>query len=144
MKKRDLMALAMIGISSGLMVTGCQKGTDKKSNISAEEQKAPVDAASFYNMLSDDAKKKFDQLDEKHKAAALEMYNQSCNGKNSCAGKGGCSTAKHDCAGKNDCSGQGGAPVKDANKAVDAQMKNQQKGRNGASSAMKQAPNSAK
>jgi hypothetical protein len=140
MKKRDLMTLAMIGISSGLMVTGCQKGRETKSNVSAEEQKAPLDQMSFYNMLSDDAKKKFDQLDEKHKAAAVDMYNQKCNGKNSCAGKGGCSTSTHDCAGKNECSGQGGAPVKDANQAVEVQMKNQQKGRQDASSAMKQAP----
>ena|ERR1700722_16719835 len=140
MKKRDLMTLAMIGISSGLLITGCQKGGDKRSNTAAEEQKTPVDAASFYNMLSPDSKKKFDQLDEKHKAAAVEMYNQKCNGQNMCAGKGGCSTSTHDCAGKNDCSGQGGAPVKDANKAVDAQMKTQQKERQNAGSAMKQAP----
>lgn len=138
MKKKDLAILAMLGISTGLLVSGCAK-SNKSSNLSADEQKAPVDAGKFYNMLSDEGKKKFDQLDDKHKKAAVMMFNQSCKGQNSCAGLGGCDTSAHECAGKNDCKGQGGAPIKDAISAVKVQYDQQLKERGKASQSMQQS-----
>lgn len=140
MKKRDLATLAMIGISAGLIAGGCQQTTKDKdtkrggnrtngNGLQAAENMS-ADMQSFYASLSPDAKKKFDQLDAQHKMMAMEMANQQCNGKNKCAGMGGCSTADHSCAGENGCKGQGGAPVKDANKAVDIQYKHQM-GKNG-------------
>lgn len=127
MKRRDLTTLAMIGISAGLVVGGCQNdGRDGRSNnkAAADEQMSP-DMKSFYSSLSSDMQQKFMQLDAQHKMMAVEMANQSCNGKNKCSGMGGCATAEHQCAGQNGCKGQGGAPIKDPNKAVEAQYNNQ-------------------
>jgi len=126
MKKSDLAKLAMLGISAGLMVGGCQKqgGTGTSGQATADEQ-VSSDMQSFYNSLNPEAQKKFSQLDAQHKMMAVEMAHQSCNGKNSCKGMGGCKTSQHACGGQNGCKGQGGAPVKDPNKAVEIQYKNQ-------------------
>ena len=125
MKRRDLTTLAMIGISAGLMVGGCQPNDGRSNNKAAADEQLSPDMQSFYSSLSSDAQQKFMQLDAQHKMMAVEMANQSCNGKNKCSGMGGCSTAEHQCAGQNGCKGQGGAPIKDPNKAVEAQYKNQ-------------------
>lgn len=132
MKKNDLVTLAMVGISAGLMVGGCQKGGTDHNKASAAEQISP-DMQVFYNSLSVDMQKKFMQLTAQHKMMAVEMAQQSCSGHNKCAGMGGCGTADHKCAGLNSCKGQGGAPVKDPNKAVEAQFNqmNQRKDTNG-------------
>lgn len=130
MKKRDLAKLAMLGISAGLFAGGCQqKATGNGSSNSRNEMRAEMssDMQAFYASLSADAKKKFNELDAQHKMMAMEMANQRCNGQNKCAGMGGCGTADHACAGKNSCKGQGGAPVKNPNKAVEVQYKNQMK-----------------
>lgn len=127
MKKRDLTALAMIGISAGLVAGGCQQNSkSKRSNtkVSAAEQLSP-DMQAFYAALTPEAKKKFMDLDAQHKMMAVEMANQRCNGQNSCSGMGGCATSKHSCAGQNSCKGQGGSPVKEPTKAVTIQYKNQ-------------------
>lgn len=125
MKKNDLAMLAMIGISAGLMMGGCEKNNHPDRNkASAAEQMSP-DMQSFYNSLTSDAQKKFMQLDAQHKMMAVEMAHQGCKGQNKCAGMGGCGNADHKCAAQNSCKGQGGAPVKDASKAVEAQYNNQ-------------------
>ncbi|MCC5831461.1 MAG: hypothetical protein JJU12_00255 [Chlamydiales bacterium] len=135
MKKRDLTTLAMIGISAGLIAGGCQqREKDKRENgnhhnnhngelHAAEHMNA--DIQKFYESLSPEAKKKFDQLDARHKQMAMEMAHQQCNGKNKCAGMGGCATAEHNCAGQNSCKGEGGPALKDPNKAIEIQYKNQ-------------------
>lgn len=128
-KKVDLAALAMIGLSAGMLVGCQQKDGRPNSNTSAAEQSTP-DAQAFYDSLSDDAKAKFNALDSQHQKMAMEMLNQDGYGKNSCKGMGGCKNDKHACAGQNDCKGQGGAPITDPNKAVEAQFNNQTKQRN--------------
>jgi hypothetical protein len=129
MKKRDLTALVMIGISAGLVVGGCQQQGSRNevgpnNKASADEQMSP-DMQAFYSSLSPDAQNKFMQLDAQHKMMAVEMANQDCKGQNKCATMGGCKTDQHDCKGKNGCKGQGGAPIKDPNKAVEVQFNNQ-------------------
>lgn len=131
MKKRDLAVLAAIGMSAGAIVAGCTtnvsidtKGGDEENDKPADEQ-AGTTMESFKSTLSPEAKKKFDELDAKHKMMSVEMSNQECNGKNKCAGMGGCGTHKNSCAGKNSCKGEGGAPVKSPNDAVDVQHKAQ-------------------
>jgi len=127
MKKIDLTSLAMIGISAGLVVGGCQnnhKHNDRDHNQSNGEQMSP-DMQAFYASLSSKGQKEFEELDAQHKMMAVEMANQECNGKNSCKEMGGCATADNACAGKNDCKGKGGPPVKDPNQAVEVQYKNQ-------------------
>ncbi len=127
MKKRDLLSLAMLGVGAGLLLGACQGG-NQKPTTSAAEQMSP-DMQSFYNSLSTDAQKKFDQLDAKHKNMVMEMMKQDCKGKNDCKGMGGCKTADHECAGKNECKGKGGPAEKNSNKAVEAQYLNQTKER---------------
>lgn len=145
MKKRDLTTLALLGIGVGLAVGSCNPKEDSGNNkASAEEQMSP-DMESYYKSLSSDAQQKFMQMDAQHRMMAVEMANQSCSGKNKCAGMGGCSTANHTCAGKNSCKGQGGTPIKDANKAVEAQYQNQMSQREQMQSGMGQsnAPNTS-
>lgn len=138
MKKRDLAKLAMLGISAA-MIVGCgnaQGDASGEDQPSSGQQQQSSDMQSFYNSLSSDAQKKFNQLDAQHKMMAIEMTHQTCNGKNSCAGMGGCKTSQNSCAGQNGCKGQGGEPIKDPNKAVEVQYKNQQKQRQGMNQSM--------
>lgn len=131
MKKQDLATLALLGISAGLLIGGCQQQSHKKNpqeNTQGSLQQLTSTMQSFYSSLSPEAQKKFIALDNEHKMMALEMAQQSCQGKNNCAGKGGCATQKHDCAGHNSCKGQGGAPVQDINRAVNVQYENQMRG----------------
>lgn len=129
MKKRNLATLAMVGISAGLIVGGCQKKDDDRRNgnkmSAAEHQRLSPDMKAFYNSLSPEGQRKFMQLDAQHRMMAMEMVNQNCNGKNKCAGMGGCSTADHSCAGENSCKGQGGSMVDDPDKAVGIQLESQ-------------------
>ena len=133
MKKRDLASLAMIGISAGLLVAGCQTKPShppggSRGNTAAAEQMSP-DMQSFYNNLSPEAQQKFMQMDAQHRMMAMEMTEQNCKGQNACKGLGGCKGATHACAGKNGCKGQGeGPPVRDPNKAVDIQYQMNQRG----------------
>lgn len=109
MKKRNLSTLALIGIGAGLVLGGCQKNKPSMPSasvgIASAAEQTVSDVESFYNSLSDEAKKKFDQLDSTHQKMAMEMMNQN-----------------QSCNGKNGCKGQGGAPLKDPNKAVDEQF----------------------
>jgi hypothetical protein len=131
MKKRDLATLAMLGISAGLIVSGCQKQGGPGGNKGqmgykgSADERMSSDMQSYYNSLSPDAQQKFMQLDAQHKMMAVEMAQQTCSGQNKCASMGGCATSQHQCAGKNGCQGQGGAPVRDPNKAVEVQYNNQ-------------------
>ena len=127
MKKRDVAALAVLGISAGLVVGGCGQKNGSSSNRveAAEHGQMSPDMQAFYASLSPDAQKKFMALDAQHKMMVMEMANQGCNGQNSCRGMGGCANAKNSCAGENACKGQGGAPVKNADEAVDVQYRHQ-------------------
>jgi len=134
MKKRDLTKLVMIGIGAGLIVGGCDNsrgpdngapgGPPPGNGGPGLEQMGP-DMQAFFTSLSSDSQNKFMQLDAQHKMMAIEMAMQTCSGQNKCSGMGGCNTSQHECAGKNSCKGQGGNPVKDPNKAIEAQYKNQ-------------------
>ncbi|MCH9627530.1 MAG: hypothetical protein S4CHLAM2_11710 [Chlamydiales bacterium] len=133
MKKQNLATLAVIGVGAGLLLGGCQKHekqTPAKNggNGKAPAEEAGADMQAFSSSLSPEGKKKFEALDAQHKMMAVEMANQECNGKNKCAGLGGCGTPDNSCAGKNSCKGHGGPPVKDPNEAVEVQYKNQTNG----------------
>ncbi len=133
MKKQNLATLAVIGVGAGLLLGGCQQHEKQApakngANGKAPAEEAGADMQAFSSSLSPEGKKKFEELDAQHKMMAVEMANQECNGKNKCAGLGGCATADNACAGSNSCKGKGGAPVKDPNKAVEVQYKNQKNG----------------
>lgn len=129
MKKKDLATLAMIGISTGLLIGGCQQnqkgGGGGCSKRASSQQFKNMDMQSFQAALSPEARQKFLALDTEHKKMAMEMAEQGCKGKNACKGKGGCKTADHACAGKNACKGKGGEPVENVDKAVAVQFENQ-------------------
>ena len=78
MKKTKLISLAMIGISMGLMTICYAHGPN--------EQKMNSEMQSFYQMLTPDAQKKFLELDETHKKAALEIYAEGCKALSDCKG----------------------------------------------------------
>jgi hypothetical protein len=129
MKKNDLLNLAMLGISAGLLMTSCERRDNKPqtpSTHSAAIHQMPADIQSFYSQLSPDAQQKFLQMDNLHRKMSVEMLNHGPQGQNSCKGLGGCQGISHSCAGLNDCKGQGGArPLSNPNQAVDVQYNNQ-------------------
>lgn len=57
-------------------------------------------------------------LSPEGKALALKLANQTCKGKNDCAGLSSCKTSDHSCAGQNSCKGKSAGPFKDKNLAV--------------------------
>jgi hypothetical protein len=124
MDKKELARLALLGISAGLMVTGCQK---EQTGDPPSNQEVNGDIESFYNSLTPKAKQQFMQLDTQHKMLAIELYQQHCKGENNCADMGGDATSQHACAGQNTCKGGGGAPLRDPNKAVEIQFNHQMK-----------------
>lgn len=77
MKKRKLITLAMLGISMGLLVGGCEK---------AEAEQMSPEMKSFYEQLAPNAKKQFLELDAQHKKMAMEIVNQYCKGASQCKG----------------------------------------------------------
>ncbi len=134
MKKKDLASLAVIGISAGLIVSGCEQNVSNEKGDTNNKKQPQTNSAAMHSQsdmdqfaasLSPEAKKKFTELDSHHKMMSMEMAHQSCKGQNECKGMGGCKTTKNSCAGQNGCKGEGGPPVKDPNKAVDVQYQNQ-------------------
>ncbi len=127
MKKKDLVKLAMVGMSAGILMTGCQskKGSSKQSYLSADEP-VSADQQKFFSSLFSASQSKYQQLDSQHRQMAKQMTEQSCKGQNQCKSLGGCKSAQNNCAGLNGCKGQsGGNPIKDPNKAVELQYRNQ-------------------
>lgn len=102
MKQYNFVKLACLALSAAVLMGAC--GTQPKTGpqpqgmmpqgMGADQMGADMDA--FYNSLSSDAKKKFEQLDEKHQMGAMEMAKP-----------------------------KGGAAAKDPNKAVEEQYKMQ-------------------
>ena len=125
MHKRNLANLALLGITAGLMMSGCQKQSSGQTSTNKADEQMSQDMQKFYNSLTPEGQSQFMQLDAQHKTMAIQMMQSSCNGKNSCQGLGGCATPSHACAGKNGCKGQGGAQLKNPNDAVSIQFHNQ-------------------
>ncbi len=90
MKKIDLASLALLGITAGLTVSSCQECPSRPSNPSshhtaaAEQMNPEMDA--FFNRLSPASKRKFMDMDEQHRAMAMELTNASCKGPHNCGG----------------------------------------------------------
>lgn len=83
MKKRDLAALMMIGVSAALLIGGCQQkqqGQAGQPQSSANyEGAAQGQSKNFVTALSADNQKKFNELDDQHKQAAVDMANNDSN-----------------------------------------------------------------
>lgn len=139
MKKLNLAALALLGLSAGLIASGCHQSGDRSGNkTSAAEEELNDDMQAFYASLSPAAQQKFLELDAQHRMMVIQMMNQPGTGQNSCKGMGGCKTTQHTCAGLNACKGQGGPRITDPNKAVDVQYRNQVQQRKNLNNSMQQ------
>jgi hypothetical protein len=74
MKKRDFASVALILLSAGLLIGACQQKTNGQPGTQAvPEQQA------FYNALSPDNQKKFNELDDASKRAAVDAANKDSN-----------------------------------------------------------------
>lgn len=87
MKKRDLAALMMIGVSAALLIGGCQQkqpgpagqGPGPQGQAPTTSHYEGADQKAFVNQLSSDNQKKFNDLDPKRKQAAVDAANQDPN-----------------------------------------------------------------
>lgn len=133
MSKSRLKQLALLGLSSGLVV-GCGGGS--KSEKKAEEAKSdmghqhkqmsesPDDAeAALLAQLDDKHRAMFHSLDAEHKELALQMAQQTCAGQNECKGLNMCKGAHNACAGQGSCAGTGGCGWSDQNLMIRVVMK---------------------
>jgi hypothetical protein len=79
MKKKNFSALAMMGISMGLVAGGCQK---------AQSDEMSPEMRNFYEQLTPDAQKKFKELDDQHKKASMGILNSqhACRSESACKG----------------------------------------------------------
>lgn len=133
MNKDRMMQLALMGLTSGLVV-GCGGGdkkpsdakdlqdavNDKKQQVSGGEQGAE---ATLLAELDDKHRAIYHSLDAKHKEMALEMAQQACAGQNECKGLNQCKGASNACAGQGQCAGMGGCAWSDKNMMVRVVMK---------------------
>lgn len=133
MKKRELKHLALVGLTSGLMLTNNQvegksdSNNSSRSSSDASDKNDPNDSNIGYHLLtedelllelSDDGAKMFNSLSPEGKQLALQVASMRCNATNSCSGLNACATDKNDCAGKGSCKGKGKCAISDKNLAV--------------------------
>lgn len=148
MKRPDFLQLALVGISSGILVTSqlsaaTTKSSSKassKTSIADADKKAPVkkaedddkdsdpnDGNMNYHVMSEDelllqlspeGVAMYKGLDSKGKQLALLVASSMCDHTNECAGLNACQTDDNACAGKGKCKGQGKCAFSDKNLAV--------------------------
>jgi hypothetical protein len=118
--KTKLATLAALGLVAGAM------GTIEAANSSSISCVAPS---------SDQINKLFPQVDQAHQQTfnsldcqtqnlALQLANQTCQGKNSCKGLNSCKTNnQNSCAGQGGCKGTSKGPFTDKNQAIDVAKK---------------------
>lgn len=135
MKKNDFQKLALMGLTTGLLVAqGVYASGDEKAK-DAKSAKVVYDPATFdpsegnigYHVmtedellieLNDEGAKLYNSLDAKGKELARVVASQRCNGMNECKGLNACQTDKNPCAGKGECKGQSKCAFSDKNLAV--------------------------
>lgn len=142
MKNRDLRKLALLGLTSGIVLTqslgandnskiqissllaaNTSKTDDSKSKIEPDAN----DSNLGYHLMSEDelllelnadGQRLYKSLDPAGKELARKAASVRCNGSNECKGLNACKTDKNDCAGKGSCQGQGKCSFSDKNLAV--------------------------
>ena len=77
MKKRNLSRLALLGIGITLLAAGCD---------TAKGDEMSTDMKTFYEQLTPDAQRKFRELDESHKQAAMKILELGCKADIQCKG----------------------------------------------------------
>lgn len=120
MKRSDLKKLAMMGLLAGM---ACSCGVDNSrgassSNYSDVAEADTMDEQELMAKLDDNGKRLYSSLSPEGKKLALQLANQSCKGKNTCAGLNSCATQEHSCMGKGTCKGTSKGPFTNKNDAV--------------------------
>lgn len=129
MKKREMKKIALIGLSTGILISNhLQAATVEKTKPSKEAATDDYnDGNAGYHLmtedellieLNNDGAKLYKSLDPKGKELARFVASQRCNGTNACKGLNACQTDKNSCLGKGACKGQGKCAISDKNLAV--------------------------
>lgn len=125
MKKHDFKKLALLGISSGLLIAN--HGYADTKETSTKKQYDLNDGNLNYHLMNEDELKLqlndeglriYNELDTEGKKLAREVTSARCAGANPCRGLGACKSDKNECAGKNACKGKGECAFSDKNLAV--------------------------
>lgn len=133
MKKEQLAKLALLGLSSGALITAQLSAADTKSakpsdsKAKTESYDDSEDGNMGYHLMTEDELllqlnadgiKMYQSLTPEGKALARKVASARCNGTNDCAGLNACAGDGHDCAGKGSCKGKSKCAVGDKNLAV--------------------------
>lgn len=145
MKKRGFQRMALLGLTSGLLLVNAKtEGGDEsgKNNLNSRINKSltsndaannskdnddPNNSNLGYHLmtedellieLNDEGTKMYNSLSPESKKLALQVASMRCAQTNPCAGLNACATEKNDCAGKSQCKGTGKCAVSDKNLAV--------------------------
>ncbi|MBA3956958.1 MAG: hypothetical protein H0X51_00990 [Parachlamydiaceae bacterium] len=130
MKRHDWKRLALLGFSSGILVSSPLYAAQTTSQTKTETDSAaedPNDGNMNYHLMTEDELllqlnpkgiAMYKSLDSEGKALALIVASAYCMGTNPCKGLNACSQEGHDCAGKGECKGQGKCATGDKNLAV--------------------------
>lgn len=146
MKKQELKALALMGLSSGLLLTSqlsaslANRSTDgmiaanhdhspnnKKDDYSKDLSSDPNDGNMGYHLMTEDELllelnpdgiATYKSLPPDGKKLAREVASQRCNNSNPCKGFNACQTDKNECAGKGSCKMMSKCAFSDKNQAV--------------------------
>ncbi len=129
MKKRDMKKIALIGLSTGFLISSQLHGAVVEKAKDAKESATDDynDGNMGYHLMTEDelllelnpeGAKLYKSLDPKGKELVRFVASQRCNGTNACKGLNACQTDKNACLGKGACKGQGKCAISDKNLAV--------------------------
>lgn len=156
MKKQDFVKLAVMGISSGLLIANQlntplnastpddqpkeSNGCGGKSGCGGEEDTYGKDNGNigFYILSEDELLLELNEkgenlymsMSDEGKELARKVASQRCNGTNLCKGLNACQTEEHSCAGMGSCKGTGKCGFSDKNLAVKVVSRKMQEKRN--------------
>lgn len=129
MKKNEMKKLALLGLSTGLLLSSSLSAItlDKEKLDKAAKATDANDGNVEYHLMTEDelllelnteGASLYQSLDPKGKELARFVASMHCNGTNACKGLNACKTDKNDCAGKGACKGLGKCAIADKNLAV--------------------------
>lgn len=132
MKKKDLRKLAIIGLSSGLLIStqvnaASTPPAKTTAQLSQSDSNNNNDGNLGYHDMSEDelllelspeGAEMYNSLTPEGKELARKVASMRCNKTNSCKGLNACQTATNSCAGKGACRNTGKCAIGDKNLAV--------------------------
>jgi hypothetical protein len=125
-KYKTLKSLAALGLIAGAM--GTVEGAEAPATTACVAPAADkVDA--LFKQIDAAHQAMFKTADCETQNLMLQLANQSCKAKNSCAGLNSCKSEKNSCAGLGACAGTSPGPFKDKNQALDVASKHMAKKR---------------